>query len=378
MKTAIIFGVTGQDGSYLSEFLLIKGYKVIGVTRRCSVDTSERIRHLQPDSNFEVVEGDLTDLKSVSDIVAEYQPDEVYNLAAQSHVGTSFKQPHLTWRVNAEGAFNVLEAVKQHCRRARVYQASTSEMFGSNMKSRIEHDKESSAEAGSSQAKTVFYQDETTEFAPNSPYAIAKLAAHNAVRMYREAYDIFACAGILFNHESPRRGENFVTRKVTMWVTSFKRWSNPIHQLGQFKDQDYENRIYNSLCDGEGFPKLRLGNLDARRDWGHAKDYVRGMWMMLQQDKPEDYVLATGETYSIRDLLDASFGCIGVDDWKDCVVVDPKFYRPFDVEYLLGSPAKAKRELGWVPEYNFQRLIAEMVNEDYEAILRREGYARKE
>ena len=357
MKRAVIFGVTGQDGSYLSELLLEKGYLVTGVTRRCSVDNTERVKHLEHNPNFEIVEGDLTDLKSVSDIIEELDPDEVYNLAAQSHVGTSFKQPHLTWRVNAEGAFNVLEAVKQYSGRTRVYQASTSEMFGSSMKSRIAHDKESSAEKGSTQAKQVFYQDEDTPFAPNSPYAIAKLAAHNAVRMYREAYDIFACSGILFNHESPRRGENFVTRKVTLYVAKLKT---------VLKQQPMTHEVTPPV----GYAPLHLGNLDARRDWGHARDYVEGMWLMLQQDKPEDFVLSTGETHSIRDLLDVAFGLVGITDWEPYVVVDPKFYRPFDVEYLLGDSTKARKTLGWTPKHSFVSLIGEMVNEDYEKVLR--------
>jgi GDPmannose 4,6-dehydratase len=364
-KVAIIWGCGGQDGSYLSEFLLEKGYTVIGVVRRTSTDNTQRLKHILDNPNFKLVEGDLVDAKSVSQIIAEHQPQEVYNLAAQSHVGTSFKQPTLTHEVNANGTFNVLDAVKEHSPHSRVYQASTSEMFGSNMKERHSLN-ENQGEIPNSPPEytTEYYQDETTEFHPNSPYAIAKLAAHNAVRMYREGYGLFACSGILFNHESPRRGEKFVTRKVTMWIAKFKEWNNNGQGLSGDKDM-----LYNSVANEEGFPKLRLGNLDARRDWGHARDYIRGMWMMLQQETPDDYVLATGKTFSIRDLLDVAFKEIGIEDWTDYVVVDPEFFRPFDVEYLLGDASKAKRELGWEPEIQFEELVKEMVDEDYKKIL---------
>lgn len=328
---AIIFGVTGQDGSYLAELLLEKGYEVVGITRRVSVPTLIRITHILP--QIKIIEGDITDAFSVSNVIKEEAPDEIYNLAAQSHVGTSFKQPSLTWDVTAGGVLNILEAIRYSDRRddIKFYQASSSEMFGRNYNLR------------EGLTEMIKYQDEKTPFMPQSPYAIAKLAAHHLVRNYRDSYGIFACSGILFNHESERRGEKFVTRKITKWIGEF---------VASGMDKE--------------FPVLRLGNLDAKRDWGHAEDYVRGMWQMVQHETPNDYVVATGETHSVREFLDIAFKHIGIDDWEDFVVIDPEFYRPAEVDYLLGIPAKAKRVLGWEPHISFEQLVERMVDSDVE------------
>jgi len=336
MKTAVVFGVTGQDGSYLTDLLLSKDYRVIGVARRSSVDTTERLDENIKNVNFTLIEGDITDGFCVSDIINKYEPEEVYNLAAQSHVGTSFKQPTLTWDVTGGGCLNILEAIRVSPRvdDIRFYQASSSEMFGKNF---------TLTDDGK-------YQDENTAFMPQSPYAIAKLAAHHLVRNYRDSYGIHASSGILFNHESERRGENFVTRKITKWIGKF---------VASGKD--------------ENFPKLRLGNLQARRDRGHAKDYVRGMWRMLQQEEPDDYVIATGETHSVEEFLECSFGYAGIDNWSEYVYIDPEFFRPAEVDYLLGNPSKARRKLGWEPEIKFRRLAELMTEADINEELRRSG-----
>ena len=336
MKTAIIFGVTGQDGSYLTDLLLSKDYRVVGVARRSSVDTTERLSQSIKNTDFTIVEGDITDAFCVSDIINKFEPDEVYNLAAQSHVGTSFKQPTLTWDVTAGGCLNILEAIRVSPRSNEIkfYQASSSEMFGKNFTS-------------TSYGK---YQDEDTAFMPQSPYAIAKLAAHHLVRNYRDSYGIHASSGILFNHESERRGENFVTRKITKWIGRF---------IASGRDED--------------FPKLGLGNLKARRDWGHAKDYVRGMWLMLQQEEPDDYVIATGETHSVEEFLEYAFEHAGLGNWDEYVYIDPKFFRPAEVDYLLGNPSKATAKLGWEPEIKFEELAQKMVEADIDEELRRSG-----
>lgn len=338
MKTAIITGITGQDGSYLSEFLLNKGYAVIGLVRRSSTNTLERVRHLEDNPQFTIVESDLTDPISINTIVKQYQPDEFYNLAAQSHVGTSFKQPVYTFEVNALGVLYILEAIRHSSPHTRFYQASTSEMFGSNY---------DYGDVGYGDVERKF-QTEDTVFAPNSPYAVAKVAAHHLVRQYRVSYELYASCGILFNHESERRGEKFVTRKITKYVAGLHKYRNTLHGL---KIDD-------------NYPKLRLGNLDAMRDWGYAPDYVEGMWLMLQQDVPGDYVLATGETHSIRDFLSAAFNHIGINDWTKYVEVDPEFYRPADVEFLLGRSHKAEHQLGWKPKTTFNGLVNKMVDYD--------------
>ena len=368
MKTAVVFGVTGQDGSYLTDLLLSKDYRVIGVARRSSVDTTERLDENIKNVNFTLIEGDITDGFCVSDIINKYEPEEVYNLAAQSHVGTSFKQPTLTWDVTGGGCLNILEAIRVSPRvdDIRFYQASSSEMFGKNF---------TLTDDGK-------YQDENTAFMPQSPYAIAKLAAHHLVRNYRDSYGIHASSGILFNHESERRGENFVTRKITKWIGRFLAWekqNSPLPpslcRFGTSEEDIYmpRERMYLDMIKTPIFPKLRLGNLKARRDWGHAKDYVRGMWLMLQQDEPDDYVIATGETHSVEEFLEHAFRHAGLGNWNQYVYIDPEFFRPAEVDYLLGNPSKARRKLGWEPEIKFRRLAELMTEADINEELRRSG-----
>ena len=327
MKTAIIYGVTGQDGSYLSEFLLSKGYTIYGVTRRSSVDNTSRIAHLLNKTDFNLVQGDVTDYSSIDRLLNEVQPDEVYNLAAQSNVGTSFNQPLLTWNVTGQGCLNILEVIRQMGNRPRFYQASSSEMFGDQYN--LDNNREK-------------YQDEKTRFAPQSPYAIAKLAGHSAVSLYRRSYDLFACGGILFNHESERRGERFVTRKISRYVAE----------------------LYWATQTGRSIPKLKLGNLAAKRDWGHAEDYVEAMWLMLQHDYPDDFVISTGKTYSVEDYLKEAFKCINIIDYMDYAEIDPKLKRPSEVPYLRGLPNKAKRRLGWKQKTDFKDLVERMVSYD--------------
>ena len=368
-KTAVIFGVTGQDGSYLTELLFKEDYHVIGVKRRSSVDNTERIgEDIKDHGNFTMVEGDITDAASVSLIIQEFlsTPDvaECYNLAAQSHVGTSFKQPVATFNVNTVGVLNILEAIRVVNSDIRFYQASTSEMFGDSVN-----------EYG--------YQNEETRFAPRSPYAVAKMAAHNLVHTYRESYGIYASCGILFNHESERRGENFVTRKITKWIGDFINWENmvaarnasdsPRFSIGEERICIPTKRMYIDQKATPCFPKLRLGNLDAYRDWGHAEDYVRAMWLMLQQDVADDYVVATGEAYSVRDFLAEAFKCVGISDWEPFVYIDPEFFRPAEVEFLKGSYSKAFRHLDWRPEISFTELVKRMVESDLKNGLQKES-----
>ena len=325
-KKALIFGVTGQDGSYLAPFLLDKDYEVVGVSRRSSVDTTSRISSLSQNENFKLIEGDISDFVSVYDIIFRNRPDEIYNLAAQSHVGTSFNQPGYTWKVDAEGPMNVLESMRRISPQSKFYQASTSEMFGSNRGNPKWIDG----------IGEVFFQNEYTPLSPNSPYAVAKVAAHHTVRMYREAYGVFGCSGILFNHESPVRGEQFVTRKITKYLGKLRTTSDT---------------------------KLKLGNIEASRDWGHAKDYVRAMWMMLQQDVPDDYVIATGRTHTVGEFLEEAFSLYELK-WEDYVEIDPTLYRPSEVAYLCGDYTKARTVLGWKPEITFKQLVKEMAEAD--------------
>lgn len=338
-KKALIFGVNGQDGSYLSELLLDKKYEVLGVVRRASVNnTQERLSKVLTSRSFRINEGDITDSTSVTEIIDGFQPDEIYNLAAQSHVATSFKQPSATWNINALGVQNILEAIRKKTPNARFYQASTSEMFGSV----IESDG---------------FQRESTELSPNSPYAISKVAAHHSVRLYREAYGIFACSGILFNHESPRRGEGFVTRKISKYVKSLEEHIS----MGKMVENTPEevNQWVLSYVD-----TLKLGNLDAKRDWGFAGDYVFAMWSMLQQAKPDDFVIATGDTHSVRDFLDEAFKLVGIEDWKPFVEIDPQFIRPYEVPVLRGDASKARSVLGWEPKYKFKDLVRLMIENE--------------
>lgn len=378
MKTAIIFGATGQDGSYLAELLLQKQYRVIGVTRRSSTDNTERLEQaMRYYSEFIVVEGDVTDAFSVSDIITKHEPDEVYNLAAQSHVGTSFKQPNLTWDVTAGGCLNILEAIRFSSRsdKIRFYQASSSEMFGKSYSVEqipMRHDV--------SKRNSSKFQNEDTPFIPQSPYAIAKLAAHHLVRNYRDSYGIFGCSGILFNHESERRGETFVTRKITKWIGDFLRWEKnsarnvpdtPRFTISEETIGIPTERMYIEMKATPSFQKLRLGNLDSRRDWGHAADYVKAMWLMMQDDEPNDYVVATGETHSVREFLEHAFRYVGISDWERFVYIDPEFFRPAEVDYLLGDPEKIKVSLGWTPEVTFQELVEKMMEGDLdEGLLR--------
>jgi len=342
-RIALITGITGQDGSFLAEELISKDYAVIGLKRRTSTDNTENIKVLRH-PNFQLIEGDLTDAWSINQIINTYKPDEIYNLAAQSHVGTSFKQPEYTFQVNAIGVLNLLEAIRNNCPQCRFLQASTSEMFGSNY---------DISEIG------IKYQDESTPFKPRSPYAVSKVAAHHLVANYREAHSIFAVASICFNHESERRGELFVSRKITKWVAEFKKFNTQsLSPTVLLKD-------YNYVYSGEfKFPKLRLGNLDAQRDWGYARDYVRAMFLMMQNESPKDYVISTGRARSIRNFLDVAFKYIGIKDWSNYVVIDPEFYRPSDVEYLNGYSTKIREDLNWEPTVSFNEMVNIMIEED--------------
>jgi len=316
-KGALITGVTGQDGSYLAEFLLDKGYRVVGMVRRTSTINFDRIRHIQND--IEIAQGDLLDQMSLVDLLNEFQPDEVYNLAAQSFVPISWKQPVLTGEFTALGVTRMLDAIRTVNPKIKFYQASSSEMFGKVQE---------------------VPQNEKTPFYPRSPYGVAKVYGHWITVNYRESYHLFACSGILFNHESPRRGLEFVTHKVTHGVAKIK--------LGLAKE-------------------LRLGNLEARRDWGFAGDYVKAMWRMLQQPQPDDYVVASGETHSVAELCDVAFGHVDLS-YRDYVVQDPKYFRPAEVDLLVGDASKAGRVLGWEPSMTFTELIQMMVEADLEAI----------
>lgn len=345
MTKAIITGITGQDGSHLADLLLEKNYEVIGVARRCSVDTTERIKHLSSNKKFNLIEGDITDVSSVINIFKDNDNvDEVYNLAAQSHVGTSFKQTALTWDITGKGCLNLLQSlVDLDMRHVKFYQASSSEMFGSN------YDTDENG---------VKYQNEKTKFMPNSPYAIAKCAAHHAVRVYRDAYGLHASCGILFNHEGPRRGENFVTQKIINWISNFKKWL-AYSSVDNFPMDYTSDHI---VIHRESFPKLRLGNLKASRDWGYAGDYVNAMYLMLQQGQADDYVICTGKTFTVEDFLHEAFLYVGIEDWKNFIVIDKKFYRPCEVDYLRGDYSKAKKTLGWKPTKDLQGLVKMMLD----------------
>tara|TARA_R100001163_G_scaffold1295_4_gene2005 strand:- start:7 stop:1167 length:1161 start_codon:yes stop_codon:yes gene_type:complete len=368
MKKALITGITGQDGSYLAELLLSKGYSVVGLVRRSSMPNLDRISSILTNENFSLVEGDLSDAFSVYSIVQKGQFDEIYNLAAQSHVKTSFDQPHYTFAVDALGPIYFLEGIQKFSPETKFYQASTSELFGKNY-TVDDHAtlivKDNNIVVDGVNGKGLYdykkYQDENTAFMPQSPYAAAKLSAHHMVRIYREGYGIHACCGILFNHESERRGEQFVTRKITKWIGEFKRWAMSV---GFVNDPPQNGNDLVLGPNNSTFPKLRLGNLDAYRDWGHAKDYVEAMWLMVQQDDPQDFVIATGETYSVRDFLREAFNEINIQDFEPYVVIDPKFYRPAEVEYLCGRPTKAKEVLKWEPKVSFKELVKRMVRRD--------------
>jgi GDPmannose 4,6-dehydratase len=321
-KRALITGITGQDGSFLTELLLEKGYEVFGIIRRSSSFNTARIDHLyrdphEQDTKLRLFFGDLNDSSSLNTIIRQTQPDEIYNLGAQSHVRVSFDVPEYTAEVTALGTVRLLEGIREIGIQPKFYQASSSELFGKVVETP---------------------QNEQTPFYPRSPYGCAKAYAYHITVNYREAYGLFACNGILFNHESERRGETFVSRKITRAATRIK--------LGT------QNKLY-------------LGNLDARRDWGYAADYVEAMWLMMQAEKPDDYVIATGVTHSVRDFLDATFGYLDLD-WNEYVEIDPRYYRPAEVDLLQGDPTKARRELGWQPRVTFQEMVKLMVDHDLE------------
>jgi len=317
MKKALITGITGQDGSYLAELLLSKGYRVYGLTRRTSTVNNERIKHIQ--DKIELLQGDLLDQTSLTAALFEAEPDEVYNLAAQSFVKTSWNQPVLTGEFTALGVTRVLEAVRTVNPKIKFYQASSSEMFGK---------------------VTETPQKETTRFHPRSPYGVAKVYGHYITVNYRESFNIFACSGMLFNHESPRRGLEFVTRKI----------SHTVARISLGKEE-----------------KLRLGNLDAKRDWGFAGDYVEAMWMMLQEANPDDYVIATGKNHSVREFVELAFETVGISNWQKYITEnDPKHMRPAEVDYLIGDYSKAQKVLGWKPKTSFKELVEMMVKTDLE------------
>lgn len=322
MKTALVTGITGQDGSYLAELLYSKNYNVVGLHRRSSTNNFERIKHLVGKENFLLEEFDLTDPSGINRIVDQYKPQEFYNLGAQSHVGTSFKQPTTTFEINTVGVVNILESIRNLSPKTKFYQASTSEMFGRNF---------TLGEFGGK------YQDEKTLMLPQSPYGVAKLASYHMVEIYRSSYGLFGCSGILFNHESPRRGENFLTRKVTKYI--------------------------GKLVKGLVKEPLKLGNLDAARDWGHAKDYVKAMYLMLQQDVPSDFVIATGKTRSVKEFVETAFRLANLD-YKNHVEIDSDLFRPAEVDFLKGDATKAKNKLGWIPEISFDELVMDMLQHD--------------
>ena len=332
MKKALITGITGQDGSYLAELLLGKGYEVHGIIRRASTFNTSRIDHLYEDPHINGVRlflhyGDIADSTNLIKILYRIQPEEIYHLAAQSHVRVSFDIPEYTGDVTAMGTIRILEAIRETGLKAKFYQASSSELYGKVRETP---------------------QNEMTPFHPRSPYGVAKLYAYWATVNYRESYGMFTCNGILFNHESPRRGETFVTRKITRAAA----------------------RIKMGLQD-----KLYLGNLDAQRDWGYAKEYVEAMWLMLQQDEPDDYVIATGKTYSVQRFVEEAFSCLGLD-WREFIEIDPKYYRPAEVDCLIGDPTKAKNNLGWEAETQFKDLVRLLVDADLE-MARREAHTNK-
>ena len=358
-KRAIVTGITGQDGSYLAELLLDKGYNVVGLKRRTSTENHERIRQIIDNPRFSLEEVEIADTGSVYSAVERHQPDEVYNLAAQSHVKTSFDQPHYTIETNTVGVVNFLEAIRRFKPDAKFYQASTSEMFGKNYDTKFcTDDKKNPQEK---------FQDENTAFEPQSPYAAAKLASHHMVRIYRDGYGLHASCGILFNHESERRGEKFVTRKITKWIAGFKSWAEAQGLDTESRHFEFDKDYIHSRR--SSYPKLRLGNIEAFRDWGHAEDYVNAMWLMLQQEKPDDYVIATGETYSVHDFMVHAFEYINIpkEEIANFFMIDPEFYRPAEVEFLKGEPTKAETILGWERKVSFEQLVHRMLESDIDA-----------
>lgn len=340
-KLAVISGCSGQTGSYLAEELLQRNYYVVGFSRRTAVHSTQRVDHLLDRNDFEYLEGDVTDAGFITRLIGERKPDLYFNMAAQSHVHTSFESPVATTEMDYVGVLHALEAIRTLSPETKFYQASTSEMFGSSFDEIVESE------------RIIRYQDENTEMIPQSPYAVAKLAAHHLVRLYREAYGLYACSGIMFNNESPRRGENFVTQKIALWVKRFNAWRNGERVLTGGDDV-----LSLADCPSDTFPKLRLGNVDAYRDWTHSKDMAKGIVMMLEQDSPEDLVLGTGETHSVRQFLRIALG----EDYEEYIVIDPKFFRPAEVPYLRSNPQKAMGKLNWKPKIAFRDLVLEMCN----------------
>lgn len=336
MKTAIISGICGMDASYLAELLLANNYKVIGFYRRSSTDKFDRIQHLMSDSNFQIEEGDLTDSHYISNLVRKTRPDKFFNAAAQSHVATSFKQPELTFQVNTIGVLNILEAIKNESPETKLIQFCTSEMWGNN----IDEDK---------------MQRETTRFEPRSPYAVSKLAAFDLVRTYRESYGLFACSSICHNHTGPRRGDNFVEKKIINWLSNYMSPEYRFEWGGDHGDK------FNGLP----ADKLKLGNINTYRDFTHSKDCMRAVWLMSEMENPKDYVIASGRATCIKDILSYVFGKLG-KNYEDFIEIDPQFYRPAEVDYLCGDSSLIRKELGWEPLYTLEDILTEMLDDAIE------------
>jgi len=337
MDTAIVLGVSGQCGSYLAELLLNKGYNVIGTVRRSSVDTTERVKHLNKNPNFKIVECDITDITSIGEVLS-IKPQLIFNCAAQSHVGTSFSQPSYTFQVDAVGVLNILETIRLYTPESRLIQFSTSEMFGSNYTTQWKSYCDNNY---IDTTNIINVQNEFTSFSPNSPYAVAKVAAFNLVSLYREAYKLNVCSGIMFNMESPRRGENFVTRKITKYIAE--------------------------LVTGKRKDKLQLGNIESFRDWGFVPDYMEAVYKIITADKLDDYVVCTGETHTVKEFLEVAFSLVGLN-WEDYVWFNKDLVRPMEVDYLCGDASKIKEKLGWEPKVKFNELVKMMVESDIEKV----------
>lgn len=351
IKYSLVTGVNGQDGAYLSRLLLDKGEYVLGLVRRSSSPSYERLQraNVLENGRFRLIEGDVTDFSCLLNIFKNYNISDVYNLAAQSHVMTSFSQPALTFDVNSNGPLYLLEIIRQYSPETHFYQASTSEMFGSNY---------TVGDDG------TMYQNEDTSFLPQSPYACAKVTAHNLVRLYRQSYGIYACSGILFNHESPLRGEQFVTQKIVKWLKEFDRWKSSLgdNAIIDVRTPNDSHIVASGTFDV--FRKLTLGNIESYRDFGYAGDYVNAMYMMMHKTTPSDYVIATGKSYKVKEFLEEAFGYYGLD-YKDYVYFDKALYRPSEVDYLRGDPSKAKKILGWSPTVDFKGLVNKMITSDF-------------
>jgi GDPmannose 4,6-dehydratase len=358
-KNVLISGVTGQAGSYLSEIFLKEGYKVYGIARRTSNSNVSRLTTCLANTNFSLVEGDITDSFSVTDIVNKVRPAYIANAAAQSHVATSFDQPAFTWNATALGVLNILEAIRTTDKNIKLVQFSSSEMFGKNYSTRMIPARDFSGKEPEFEYE-VKYQDENTPMVPQSPYAIAKLAGHHLVRNYRESYGMNVCSAIFFNMESPRRGEKFVTRKITKWIGEFLR--SPVGQCKsvEFNDTD----IFSSIDSETKFPKLRLGNLCAFRDWGHAEDYMQCIYKMFTEGKNKDYVISTGTSISVLDFLVKAFYYAGIEDYESYIKLDESLKRPSEVDYLHGDSSLVQRELGWKPSRTIDDIVREMVEHD--------------